>query len=577
MTARDRFQAQFGQAARSLRASLGARRVVTGLSYGLAIAGALALLFWRVRPELRMIALAAPMAGFAVALLIDRRRRLSDEHVAILLDRRLESSEVITTAVGAAGAGDGSGGGEEDGREAIARAVLERATEALRAARMEDVRLPVLRKQHGIGAVGLAALAFAFRLAPSKPVLPPPPPGTEIVQTTEVKGLEKVIALGELDPRDDAQRERLKKLAADAEKIRDALRKGEAKRDAEADLAKLADAITAERMSLGDGDERKGLEAAIGALGKNGDLSSAAKALGDHDLVQMDREMERLADQAEGDSRERAKKSLEEAEEAAKKAGSKSVAKALADQRKRLEQTIERRKALKELAEAMGKDLSPDGKKALEGLEKGDPAAAQKLAEAMGDALEKLTPEERKRLAERLKELAKNADGAGGKLGDLSKQLDSPQDLEKTLKDLANAPPPSEEAQRQQALDDAQKQMGGALMAPGAGAGSGGSGDSPGSVGPGGNSGRSPSASRPASPTDKIDGPGLRSRADAPLGAGTPMPGVVGGRAPGRTGETANVRGTGALGTVGPDEVGGVSRSEVPEAYREQVGRYFEP
>jgi hypothetical protein len=55
------------------------------------------------------------------------------------------------------------------------------------------------------------------------------------------------------------------------------------------------------------------------------------------------------------------------------------------------------------------------------------------------------------------------------------------------------------------------------------------------------------------------------------------MPGTVTGRAPARVGETANVRGTGALGTVGPDEIGGVSHSDVPEEYREQVGRYFEP
>jgi len=33
----------------------------------------------------------------------------------------------------------------------------------------------------------------------------------------------------------------------------------------------------------------------------------------------------------------------------------------------------------------------------------------------------------------------------------------------------------------------------------------------------------------------------------------------------------------GALGAAGPGEVSGVNRSDVPEEYREQVGRYFEP
>jgi hypothetical protein len=55
------------------------------------------------------------------------------------------------------------------------------------------------------------------------------------------------------------------------------------------------------------------------------------------------------------------------------------------------------------------------------------------------------------------------------------------------------------------------------------------------------------------------------------------MRGTSLGRAPARAGETANQRGTGALGKVAPKEVGGVQRSEVPQEYREQVGRYFQP
>jgi hypothetical protein len=55
------------------------------------------------------------------------------------------------------------------------------------------------------------------------------------------------------------------------------------------------------------------------------------------------------------------------------------------------------------------------------------------------------------------------------------------------------------------------------------------------------------------------------------------MPGVVMGRAAGRAGETANLQGEGALGQVAPQEVNGVERSDVPEEYREQVGRYFNP
>jgi hypothetical protein len=54
------------------------------------------------------------------------------------------------------------------------------------------------------------------------------------------------------------------------------------------------------------------------------------------------------------------------------------------------------------------------------------------------------------------------------------------------------------------------------------------------------------------------------------------MQGTTLGRAPARAGETANQRGTGALGGVGRTEVGAVEGTDIPEEYREQVGRYFD-
>ena len=570
-----RFQSAFRRAASRVRACLTARHVFTGLACGLAVAGGLALVLWRLEPGSRLVALVAPAVGIFVAMVVDRRRRLSDEHVALLLDTRLDTREVITTALGSTGSSAANA--------AIGQALFARANDVLSAASPEATRVPVLRKHHAIGVVGMGALAAAFALPVRKTVAPAAPPGTDLVQLTEVKGLEKAIALRTLDARDEAQRERLEKLGAEAERIRDALRKGEAKRDAEADIAKLSDGIAAERMSFGDGDERKGLESAMSTMGKNADLHDAAKALGDHDMVLLDREMERIADEAEGDARDRAKKALEEAEEAAKKAGAKGVAKSLAQQRKRLEEAERKHQALRDLARALGKGLGDDGKKALEGMTQGDPDSARKLAEALGDALDKLTPEERKRLAEKLEAKA-NQDG-GKELGELGSKLEQPgssADLEKSLRDLANAPPASDEARRQESLDGAQRGLDGALASPVPGAGSPGASDgnargAPGAGSPGGASARSDSKKDASKPSERVDATELRSRAHSELGAGVPMPGRVGGRAPGRTGETANVRGTGAIGAVGPDEVGGVSRSDVPEAYREQVGRYFEP
>ena len=63
----------------------------------------------------------------------------------------------------------------------------------------------------------------------------------------------------------------------------------------------------------------------------------------------------------------------------------------------------------------------------------------------------------------------------------------------------------------------------------------------------------------------------------AKINTGKPMPGMVLGRSAGKAGDTANLGGTGALGEAAPGEIGGVERSDVPEEYREQVGRYFQP
>jgi len=67
------------------------------------------------------------------------------------------------------------------------------------------------------------------------------------------------------------------------------------------------------------------------------------------------------------------------------------------------------------------------------------------------------------------------------------------------------------------------------------------------------------------------------SKAGAKLLPGASMHGATLGRTPGRAGESANQLGTGSLGAVGPTEMGAVEGTDIPEEYREQVGRYFEP
>ena len=102
-----------------------------------------------------------------------------------------------------------------------------------------------------------------------------------------------------------------------------------------------------------------------------------------------------------------------------------------------------------------------------------------------------------------------------------------------------------------------------------------GAGDKSGSGGPGSKHDSGSGDHRGSTP--EIAAKELRSKAEAKLQAGAPMHGATLGRAPARPGETANQLGTGSLGDAQKTEVGAVDHADIPEEYREQVGRYFEP
>ena len=119
--------------------------------------------------------------------------------------------------------------------------------------------------------------------------------------------------------------------------------------------------------------------------------------------------------------------------------------------------------ALRDLEKAMEDAgvASPEQRTESEALDrKGSDEAAKKLADAMGKALEKLTPEQRKKLAEKLKQRARQ----GGTQSDpqttkdWADQLSTPEGqkkLEDELKELADADEDSPESEQQQQLDDA--------------------------------------------------------------------------------------------------------------------------
>lgn len=595
---REAFDSRFGVWARRLRRRLVARSALTGAAFGLASGvGAASALFALRQGELRPLAATLGLAGAAAGWLLRRRNTLGDEEVALVLDRSLGTEEVVTTAVWM------RSGEESDPARGV---VLDRAAEALGSADARKVRTPVFNRWQILAPLSAAAIV-ALSLLPLPPAPPPPepPPGAEIVKLADIRGLEKIEALAQMDARDEAQKKRLEELANEAKKLREKLRDGAPKREVQSDIAKLGDGLAAERLSLGDGEQRKGLESALGRLSSDKSLEKAAKALGDRDLTAFDEEMQKLASSAEKESREKAKKALEEAAEAARKEGAPDVAKMLEEQKKLFEQLEKKSEKLRELSKALegaaGKDaLGEEGQRALEEMgQSGSPEAQRKLAEALEKALKNMTDEERKRLADAMKKQIEEQSKEGGSappemqdLEDLAGKLGTPEGqkaLEDMLKQMAAPPEQGSEGERQKQLGDAERglgelgqQLGGVPMPmPGQGLpvqNGGPPGDQGGSKGgPGGGVGKGPGMPKQAGETAKVDGGRLEARAATKLNPGAPMPGVVMGRTEGRAGETANRRGTGALGEVGAEEIEGVTRSDVPEEYREQVGRYFQP
>jgi hypothetical protein len=590
------FRPLFERWASRVRARLALRHVLTGAAVGLLLGAGASAALWKTRHgALRPTGAAGGLLGAAVGLAVSRRRRWADGDVALYLDARLAADEAIATAVELDRTPD-------DGDDPARAVVVSQATGALAAATPARVRAPVFHAWHAAIPVAAAAIGWAsLAPLPPPPAGPAAPPGAEKVQLAQLEGLEKVIKLAEMNARDDAQRERLKKLAEEAKKLREKLREGVEKREAQADIARMRDGITAEKLTLGDGEQRQGMESALGKLGENPDLKQAQKALGDRDLVSLDDEMERLANKLEKGDRQRAQQTLEEAAEAAKRNGAPGVAKALEEEKKRLAEHGKKNDKLRELAKELGDALGAEGKEALRDLDKGGGKQQAKLADKLESALGKLTPEQRKQLAENLRKKMASApeDELGPspskrQLKEMLDQLDTPEgqkQLEDELKKMAEAPPEgSEEGDRQKGLGEAEdgageaeKQLGGGMPMPlpmeGAGAGKSG----PGKTGPGDKGDPTAGHSEGGGAADHkgmtgvIEGGDMKARASGRLNKGRPMPGVVMGRSAGRVGDTANVQGTGALGTAAPAEIGGVDRSDVPEEYREQVGRYFQP
>ena len=569
------------------------RQALTGAALGLGLGALGALGLWALRfGELRPFAAGLGALGAAVGALMAGRRRWSESDVALYLDARLGSHETLTTALSAQGS-----------EEPALAHVLSRAAHVLGEADPARVKPALWSRLHVILPVAAAAItAICFLPLPPAKAAPAPAPGAERVRIENLKGLERIEALGRLQGQNPEQDARLKALAEQAKKLRESLAKGLEKREALSEIAKLRDGIAAERLKLGDRQNRPGLDAALRAFGANKALKEAQHALSNGDLTAFDDEMQKLANRAESSDRQAAKDALEEAAKQAREKGAKGLADALDAEKKAFERRESKSEALRELAKSLKGKLSPEAQEDLKEFgSSGNPRAEQRLEEALEKALEGLTPEERKRLAERMQKQIEGNDGNASpmtkqQLEDMAKQLareGGVQSLEEQLRELAK-PEPSDAAKREKGLGDAdrggsaaERGLGGMPVpmdgdgppsdtpGPGDKSSKGNPGDANGSGGPGSHHDSGTGDHRGATP--EIAGKELRAKADARMQAGAPMHGATLGRAPARAGETANQLGTGTLGEARQTEVGAVDHADIPEEYREQVGRYFEP
>ncbi len=618
-------QSLFSRRARRVRGRLAMRQAVTGAAIGLMVGVLAAAVVWRTRHGSGLVfsALGATTAtlGIGLGLAVARRKRWSDTDVALYLDKTLRSAEVITTALQIAGQAEVGAAAVSSSASSSRGVVVARALAALESREARKAGPGLLRPIHALVPAGAAIFLLLARARP--PSLPPrlDPPGTGAVQLAKVDGLQKAILLAGLDPRDDAQRARLAAIAKDAAKLKRELAVGMQKREAQDRIAHLRDALAAERLSLGDSEHRAGLESAVARLAEHDVTRRAAKALGDHDLTEMDAQMEKLANERETADREAARRALESAAEAARKNGAPDVAAALDEEKEGLSSRGKRADMLRELSDAMKSagDSNEELEAQSESLDRDrSDAAARRLADSMRKALQKLTREQRQRLAQRLASRARAkglAPRDAEELGELAESLGSPegqQKLEDALEQMARQDQASGESRRQQALDDAERgtegterQLGGQGRGDGQGegdsagrgqAGQGqaeqggaGQGDGHGAdipvPAPGGQAGDGSGQAGSHDTgtgdhhgrTDPVAADTMRSRAKGPLNRSAAMPGTVTTYTAGRAGGTANTRGTGDLRIVGPSEVDGVERSEVPQEYQDHVRQYFQP
>ncbi len=529
-------------------------------------------------------AMVVPMGG-AVGAGLAWWRRWDDAAVALYLDAKGGSAEVITTALEA---GDGlpTEVGEHLRREAVlAMRALGKGSLRRVASRWQLVPAGML--------VATVALALAPRTTPAASRVAPMETESERVQMEAPAGWSAVEAVGRLPTRDDARQARLEAISAEARRLREQLATGIDRREAMTAAERLRATVAAERERMWRGDGERGVERAAGVLARVG-FAGAAQALEAHDLEALDRAMERLANARESADRERARAALSEAADAAQGAGANDLADALHQEEELLHRRADRNQLLRALATQLGQNEAV--RRAAEHLERlPSDESARDLAEVMERALAMLTAQERERVAERMRQALARPQSAS-RAGDpanqgegqaRSEQPMTAEQLARRLRELAQAGDDEGEGAAGGGVPvpmpgggvrAMQRGLGGAEDAAGRATAQLGGQDGHGRGQQGGEGGgRGGGAGEHDGSTAAIDGhEGLRARTRAVVrGGGTGAASVQ--RINGSAGGVARTMRSGALEGAAAEALRGVDRSDIPAEYRSQVRTYFQP
>ncbi|MEO0326727.1 MAG: hypothetical protein AAF447_27535, partial [Myxococcota bacterium] len=358
------------------------------------LVGAAALLLGALVPSAPRwpFALVAGLLPFAGALMA-RARRPSPADLVLFVDQRLGADAAIVSAweLGLPGRPPGRFDAEVRG---AARAALEGAEPKAVRPRLWS------RAVWGLP-LGAALLAGAFALPAPSPLAEPVP---DLVALQEVPALERIEDLPEI-ARSDEERARLEAVAAEAQELREALSRGLERREALDALERVREGVAAARRPE-SGTQQRARDAAIDALADR--EAELARALALRDQGAFDRGIERAAARREAADRERAQQALDDAARAAAREGDEGLSRSLLRRRRLRGDRAEAAALARELAEAMPELLEGPLGRRLERLDRGagaGAALAPELVDAMRQAWSRLGPEERARLAERLRGL----------------------------------------------------------------------------------------------------------------------------------------------------------------------------